>query len=154
MCRSCKQRWRNDHLPPCLTMVDDATDYPPEWIPDRPYCIPGCDRLDGHDGHDFGACMRNGKALCRYCSAPLSIGHHYRIHGRMYKDGPVVNDSCGLTPSGRYTIEDAANAMLAFANATRYSPYFGSRPPAPPLPSRCYQSEYGFTVHVRGACHC
>lgn len=29
----------------------------------RPYCLPGCDRLDGHDGRDPGACMRDGTVL-------------------------------------------------------------------------------------------
>ena len=24
------------------------------------HCLPGCDRLDGHDGRDPGACMANG----------------------------------------------------------------------------------------------
>lgn len=29
----------------------------------RPHCQPGCDRLDGHDGRDPGACMKNGQEL-------------------------------------------------------------------------------------------
>ena len=29
----------------------------------RPHCLPGCDRLDGHDGRDIGACMRGGAVL-------------------------------------------------------------------------------------------
>jgi hypothetical protein len=136
---------------------------------DRPHCLPGCDRLDGHDGRDFGVCMRDGHALCRYCGGPLSTGSHYREHGRMYENGPVEDKSCGgpldlthrhpdipvnVPVRKRYTIEDAAEAMLAAALAPRYSPYFGTRPPPPPLPSRCYQCEYGFTVHIRGACRC
>jgi hypothetical protein len=58
------------------------------------------------------------------------------------------------TSRRRYTAEDALEGMLAVLEAPRYSPYFGTRPPPPPLPSRCYQSEYGFTVHIRGACEC
>ena len=27
------------------------------------HCLPGCDRLDGHDGRDPGACMRAGAAI-------------------------------------------------------------------------------------------
>lgn len=30
-----------------------------EWIPARPHCLPGCERLDGHDGRDAGACMKD-----------------------------------------------------------------------------------------------
>ena len=29
----------------------------------RAWCLPGCDRLDGHDGRDTGACMKNGTAF-------------------------------------------------------------------------------------------
>jgi len=29
----------------------------------REHCLPGCDRLDGHDGRDPGACMRDGEVL-------------------------------------------------------------------------------------------
>ena len=29
----------------------------------RSYCLPGCDRLDGHDRRDPGACMRAGTVL-------------------------------------------------------------------------------------------
>jgi hypothetical protein len=29
----------------------------------RPNCLPGCDRLDEHDGHDPEACMRDGEVL-------------------------------------------------------------------------------------------
>ena len=31
--------------------------------PPRPHCLPGCDRLDGHDGRDPGACMSGGIPL-------------------------------------------------------------------------------------------
>jgi hypothetical protein len=34
-----------------------------EWIPARPHCLPGCERLDGHDGRDPGACMKDGAEL-------------------------------------------------------------------------------------------
>jgi hypothetical protein len=34
-----------------------------EWIPARPHCLPGCGRLDGHDGRDPGACMKDGAEL-------------------------------------------------------------------------------------------
>lgn len=27
------------------------------------HCLPGCERLDGHDGRDPGACMRAGEAI-------------------------------------------------------------------------------------------
>lgn len=30
----------------------------------RPRCFPGCSRLDGHDGRDAGACMKDGAVLC------------------------------------------------------------------------------------------
>ena len=36
-----------------------------EWIPPRPHCLPGCDRLDGHDGRDDGACMGPGGVILR-----------------------------------------------------------------------------------------
>jgi hypothetical protein len=31
----------------------------------RKHCVIGCDRLDGHDGRDAGACMENGSAIYR-----------------------------------------------------------------------------------------
>jgi hypothetical protein len=34
-----------------------------EWVPERPHCLPGCDRIDGHDGRDPGACMGPGGIL-------------------------------------------------------------------------------------------
>jgi hypothetical protein len=30
-------------------------------------CLPGCDRADGHDGRDPGACMKGGQVLTRGC---------------------------------------------------------------------------------------
>ena len=36
-----------------------------EWKPARPHCLPGCDRLDGHDGRDDGACMGPGGVVLR-----------------------------------------------------------------------------------------
>ena len=70
----------------------------------------------------------------------------------------------GLTPaqvqaadnawaSGRYTVEDAVDAMIA-DHLRHYSPLTGRRPDHVPLPAGCYRSEYGFLVHIRGACHC
>lgn len=38
--------------------LGSETAYPP-----RPHCLPGCDRLDGHDGRDPGACMSGGIPL-------------------------------------------------------------------------------------------
>lgn len=29
----------------------------------RPHCLPGCERLDGHDGRHPGACMKDGAEL-------------------------------------------------------------------------------------------
>ena len=29
----------------------------------RPTCLPGCNRIDGHDGRDEDACMRDGAPL-------------------------------------------------------------------------------------------
>jgi hypothetical protein len=109
-------------------------------MPDRPYCLPGCNRLDGHDGRDIGACMGAGGRVLY--PGPLDLT-------RRHPDIPV-----NVPLRRRYTVEDAAEAILAAESAPRYSPYFGTRPPVPPLPSRCYQSEYGFTVHIRGACEC
>lgn len=31
---------------------------------------------------------------------------------------------------------------------------FGGSLPRHPVPAACYQSEYGFDVHIRGACRC
>ena len=36
-----------------------------EWHPPRPHCLPGCNRLDGHDGRDDGACMGPGSEVLR-----------------------------------------------------------------------------------------
>ncbi len=40
----------------------------------REHCLPGCDRLDGHDGRDAGACMRGGAVL----NVPLTRENRYR----------------------------------------------------------------------------
>lgn len=45
-----------------------------EWHPPRPYCLPGCDRLDGHDGRDAGACMTAGEVLT---PGPLDLVHRH-----------------------------------------------------------------------------
>ena len=47
-----------------IRQADDATAARVDALlarPLRPYCLPGCDRLDGHDGRDPGACMRDGE---------------------------------------------------------------------------------------------
>lgn len=55
----------------------------------------------------------------------------------------------------RYSVLDAVQAMLrAAVTPPPYSPFFGRRRPPPPMPKGCYVCEYGFTVHVRGACRC
>ncbi len=56
--------------------------------------------------------------------------------------------------AGRYTVQDAVDAMIA-DYLPPYSPLTGRRPArAYSLPPACYRSEYGFLVHIRGACHC
>jgi hypothetical protein len=109
----------------------------------------------------LAAAYRHREGYARYWGIPPT---HTITEGRGMSGGLVP---FGLPPgqreaideawaSGRYTVQDSVNAMLAAALAPRYSPYFGTRPDPwpPPLPSRCYQSEYGFTVHIRGACEC
>lgn len=47
----------------------------PNMHPDaymRPHCLPGCDRLDGHDGRESGTCMRNGTVIST--GLPPNIG--------------------------------------------------------------------------------
>lgn len=34
------------------------------------HCLPGCDRVDGHDGRELGACMRNGEAIVARGTGP------------------------------------------------------------------------------------
>lgn len=43
-------------------------------IPERQNCLPGCNRLDGHDGRDPGACMENG---CVLVPGPLDLVHRH-----------------------------------------------------------------------------
>lgn len=46
-----------------------------EWHPPRPHCLPGCNRLDGHDGRDPGACMgADGEVLK---PGPLDLEHRH-----------------------------------------------------------------------------
>jgi hypothetical protein len=40
----------------------------------RSYCLPGCNRLDGHDGRMPGACMENGTVLI---PGPLDLVHRH-----------------------------------------------------------------------------
>lgn len=35
-CRSCRQLWRDDHQPGCMTMVTLETDLPPWFTPEQP----------------------------------------------------------------------------------------------------------------------
>jgi hypothetical protein len=48
-----------------------------EGLTQRPRCLPGCDRLDGHDGRDAGACMKDGAELrpapLRRLSVPADV---------------------------------------------------------------------------------
>lgn len=40
----------------------------------RPWCLPECDRLDGHDGRDPGACMKGAAELT---PGPLDLVHRH-----------------------------------------------------------------------------
>lgn len=46
-----------------------------EWHEPRPYCLPGCNRLDGHDGRDAGACMGEGGEVLK--PGPLDLVHRH-----------------------------------------------------------------------------
>ena len=39
-----------------------------------PYCLPRCNRLDGHDGRHAGACMLDGEVLK---PGPLDLVHRH-----------------------------------------------------------------------------
>lgn len=65
-----------------------------ESIPERPYCLPGCDRFDGHDGRDAGACMGPGGEVLK--PGPLDLVHrhpdipvHVPVRGVWTYDGPL-----------------------------------------------------------------
>ena len=46
----------------------------PRTLPLRLYCLPGCERIDGHDGRDAGACMAGGTVLV---PGPLDLMHRH-----------------------------------------------------------------------------
>lgn len=46
-----------------------------EWIPVHPHCLPGCKRLDGHDGREAGACAGEGGKVLK--PGPLDLVHRH-----------------------------------------------------------------------------
>lgn len=46
-----------------------------EQPPARPWCLPGCERIDGHDGRDSGACTGEGGVVLT--PGPLDLVHRH-----------------------------------------------------------------------------
>ena len=71
----------------------------------RQHCLPGCNRVDGHDGRDEGACMRDGAVLkpgasFEWCRV------YWGSHGCDLERGHVERDGtahdCGCCECGEH----------------------------------------------------
>jgi hypothetical protein len=98
-----------------------------EWHPDRPYCLPGCNRLDGHDGRDAGACMGPGGNA---------------LWGVYTYDGPL-----GFPPD---TVVVYGGAPFPETVTPSWTPFRDRIPRA----TRCYRLASGAMVHVKPECRC
>ncbi len=67
--------------------------------PGRPHCLPGCGRLDGHDGRDPGACMKDGAVLVSDAEfrERFEMARWQCLHG--HPEGCTYG---GMTPGGGY----------------------------------------------------
>jgi len=67
-------------------------------MPDRPHCLPGCNRLDGHDGHDTGACMMDGRVLYPGPPSGMEIPDFPGLVAHLRSRGYVLNPCATTCP--------------------------------------------------------
>lgn len=182
ICRSCRQRFRDDGVlaEGWLRLVDAATDFPPEWIPDRQHCLPDCNRLDGHDGRDAGACMKDGIVLVsEYRHPGIGAWDFPGLVAYLRSRGYVLNPCATTCPDhgdpghahlrtpdgedviawadGRISYYDLTQpARLIYPSPKSVRPYDLVLPrwPDSARGSKCYSLPSGTTVHVKPDCRC
>ncbi len=93
--------------------------------PACPYCLPGCDRLDGHDGRDPGACMGGGAVLLAVSPVPGEPGV-YVSDSFPARAGVVAYDLVPPAVSPMVTVRPFRDLMAAQVPAPRFL--------APPVP--------------------
>jgi len=108
-----------------------------EWHPPRPHCLPGCNRLDGHDGRDPGACMGEGGVLK---PGPLDLVHR---HPDIPVAIPLRNEHSGVL------VYDMV--LPKWPEAAEYWTPFRDRIPRA---AKCYPLPSGNMVHVKPDCRC
>lgn len=109
-----------------------------EWHSPRPYCLPGCNRLDGHDGREPGTCMGEGGEVLK--AGPLDLVHR---HPDIPVAVPLRNAHAGVLMFG-------ADLPAWDLRPAPWTP-FRDRLPRPP---RCYRLASGAAVHVKPDCRC
>ena len=71
----------------------------------RPHCLPGCNRIDGHDGRDVDACMRDGAPLNPSASFQF-CRVYWGSHGCDLERGHAEHDGtphdCGCCECGEH----------------------------------------------------
>ena len=93
----------------------------------RPYCLPGCERIDGHDGRDPEACMGPGIALdpsrsFLYCRVFWGSHGCDLERGHLERDG--TPHDCGCCECGDHHPfpEWPDEGVLCVAKAPYYGP--------------------------------
>lgn len=107
---------------------------------ERPWCLPGCNRLDGHDGRDAGACM--GWDVGVLTPGPLDLVHR---HPDIPVPIPVRNVIAGVLLRA---------ALDSVPSRPAWSPLLGLGDAPLDWPAGCYRLASGAMVHVRPGCRC
>lgn len=106
-----------------------------EWHEPRPYCLPGCNRLDGHDGREPWACIGEGGEVLR--PGPLDL---VRRHPDIPVAIPLRNDGV--------LVYDAV--LPEWPEPPPWTPFRDRIPRA----AKCYRLAGGSMVHVKPGCRC
>jgi hypothetical protein len=105
-----------------------------EWHPPRPYCLPGCRWLDGHDGREPGTCMGEGGVLK---PGPLDLVHR---HPDIPVNVPVRNTGIAMYDA----------VLPKWPRGELWTPFRDRIPRA----AGCYRMASGAMVHVKPDCRC
>jgi hypothetical protein len=117
------------------------------------HCLPGCDRLDGHDGRDAGACMGAGGGVLY--PGPLDLEHRHpdipvNVPARRVPGEPgVCEGAIGPLAQTGVFIYDMVPPKWP-DDAVPWTPYRNRLPRA----SQCYSLPSGNKVHVKPGCRC
>lgn len=104
----------------------------------RPWCLPGCDRLDSHDGRDAGACMQDGEVLK---PGPLDLVHR---HPDIAVNVPLRDNSIRAYDAVPLWWPDGMFVWTPFRNV--FARWHSGK--------TCYTLPSGNMVHVKPGCRC